>query len=318
MDKTLLITASAIAILASCTKEQVKQNSSEKEPASIELMVNISSPQTRSTTVTHEDEVKSNKLQVFVFRGNELDAYACADNATELTLSCTAGEREVYALVNVPDFKDVATKADLLAGMSLLSNNTPGNFEMIGSRSVTLPQKGTVSIAVRRLTARVKIGRISRNFTSPALAAQAFTIDRIYLLNVAKDINYGMTLGEPGGWFNLGAYKDEVPELTCDAPAVQVANASAYTTSHMFYCYPNNATAQVTRLVIEATLGNNRYYYPIDIPAISSNHSYDISEVTITRPGSDDPNRPVSSEDIKFNINVVDWIAVPVTEGTVI
>lgn len=318
MKETLLFAASAIVLLASCTKESPRQAASHEEAVPTELTIDISSEKTRSTTVTPENEVKSNKLQVLVFRGNELDAYGTADNATELTLSCTAGDREVYALVNVPDLKDVATKTDLLAKVSQFSGNTLTNFEMIGSRSVTLPQTNTVSIDVKRLAARVTISKINRNFTSPALAAQTFTIDKVYLLNVAKDINYGLTQKQPSGWFNLGSYKDEAAELTYDAPASQVANASAYATKHMFYCYPNDATSQVTRLVIETTLGKNKYYYPIDLPAISPNHSYDISEVTITRPGSDDPNKPVSFEDLKVSINVVDWVAVPVTEGTVI
>jgi hypothetical protein len=51
---------------------------------------------------------------------------------------------------------------------------------------------------------------------------------------------------------------------------------------------------------------------------MDSNKSYEIEEVKITRPGSDDPDEPVSFADATFSVNVIDWTVVPVTEGTTI
>ena len=51
---------------------------------------------------------------------------------------------------------------------------------------------------------------------------------------------------------------------------------------------------------------------------MAANKSYEIAEVVLTRPGSDNPDEPVSFADATFSITVIDWTVVPVTEGTTI
>ena len=73
-----------------------------------------------------------------------------------------------------------------------------------------------------------------------------------------------------------------------------------------------------TRLVIEATLDGQLYYYPITLPSLEYNKSYEISNLVITRPGSDDPDMPVVGFDVPFHITVNDWTQVLMgTDGTV-
>ena len=58
-----------------------------------DLKVNVRSGDlvlTKSTTIMAANEEQVNNLQVFVFRGDALDAYASVDNDDELTVSCTA------------------------------------------------------------------------------------------------------------------------------------------------------------------------------------------------------------------------------------
>ena len=111
MKKSIFVFAAALAALVACNKNEVTpvgpQNQESLEPC--ELTVGICGSMTRATAVTKDNEAKVNDLQVFVFRGDELDAYASVDNAMQLTLSCTAGEREVYALVNAPEYSAVSS-----------------------------------------------------------------------------------------------------------------------------------------------------------------------------------------------------------------
>ena len=320
MKKSIFAFAATLAALVACNKNDMAPMQPQNQPETLEpceLTVGICDAMTKATAVTTENEAMVNKLQVFVFRGDDLDAYASVDNAKELTLSCTAGEREVYALVNAPDYSAVPGKAALLAKVSELSANSLTNFEMVGSKSVTLPQASTVSIDVNRIASRVVLKKITRNFTSAALQSLDFTVDAIYLINVAGNTSYDLTKA-PAAWYNVAENKNELASLLYDAPASAVANGQSYTPVHTFYGYPNDLSVNTTRLVIETTLGTTKYYYPINLPAMESNKSYEIEEVTITRPGSDDPDVPVSFADASFSINVIDWTVVLVTEGTTI
>lgn len=319
MKKSIFAFAAALAALVACNKNEATpmQPQNQESLVPCELTVGICGAMTRATAVSADNEAKVNNLQVFVFRGDDLDAYASVDNAQELTLSCTAGDRVVYALVNAPDYSAVPGKAVLLAKVSELSANSLTNFEMVGSKSVTLPQSEKVSIDVNRIASRVVLKKITRSFTSEALQALNFKVDAIYLINVAGNTSYDLSAA-PAKWYNVAENKDELASLLYDAPASLITNGQSYSTAHTFYAYPNDLATNTTRLVIETTLGETKYYYPINLPEMAANKSYEIEEVKITRPGSDNPDEPVSFADATFSINVIDWTVVPVTEGTTI
>ena len=319
MKKSIFAFAAALAALVACNKNEATpmQPQNQESLVPCELTVDICGAMTRATTVSADNEAKVNNLQIFVFRGNDLDAYASVDNAQELTLSCTAGERVVYALVNAPDYSAVPGKAALLAKVSELSANSLSNFEMVGSKSVTLPQSEKVSIDVNRIASRVVLKKITRSFASEALQSLDFKVDAIYLINVAGNTSYDLSAA-PAKWYNVAENMDELASLLYDAPASLIVNGQSYSTAHTFYAYPNNLASNTTSLVIETTLGETKYYYPINLPEMAANKSYEIEEVKITRPGSDNPDEPVSFADATFSINVIDWTVVPVTEGTTI
>ena len=319
MKKSIFAFAAALAALVACNKNDVApmQPQNQESLVPCELTVGICGAMTKATAVSADNEAKVNNLQVFVFRGDDLDAYASVDNAQELTLSCTAGDRVVYALVNAPDYSAVPGKAALLAKVSELSANSLSNFEMVGSKSVTLPQSEKVSIDVNRIASRVVLKKITRSFTSEALQALNFKVDAIYLINVAANTSYDLSAA-PAKWYNVAENKNELASLLYDAPASLITNGQSYSTAHTFYAYPNDLATNTTRLVIETTLGETKYYYPINLPEMAANKSYEIEEVKITRPGSDNPDEPVSFADATFSINVIDWTVVPVTEGTTI
>ena len=319
MKKSIFAFAAALAALVACNKNDVApmQPQNQESLVPCELTVGICGAMTKATAVSADNEAKVNNLQVFVFRGDDLDAYASVDNAQELTLSCTAGDRVVYAFVNAPDYSAVPDKAALLAKVSELSANSLTNFEMVGSKSVTLPQSEKVSIDVNRIASRVVLKKITRSFTSEALQALNFKVDAIYLINVAGNTSYDFSAA-PVKWYNVAENKNELASLLYDAPASLIVNGESYSTAHTFYAYPNDLATNTTRLVIETTLGETKYYYPINLPEMAANKSYEIEEVKITRPGSDNPDEPVSFADATFSINVIDWTVVPVTEGTTI
>ena len=324
-----LAAVAATLCTVACNKNMDTQINEIPDPVQEErydLKVNVRSGdlvQTKSTTITAANEITVNNLQVFVFRGDALDAYATVNNDDELTVSCTAGERQVYALVNCPSLSAISTKTALLATSSLLSGNSGSSFQMIGHQEgIDLPDDSPVTIDVHRLAARVVIKKISRAFTVSSLAAKSFSIDQIFLINVAGDINFGET-ANPTVWLNQRAYNSEQAAFTYDAPGASLANNASYSTVHSFYAYPNPTvddsesttwSARHTRLVVKATLGTDVYYYPITLPVLEANKSYEIEELILTRPGSDSPDKPVSFQDCTFQINVVGWTTVDVAD----
>ena len=334
MKKVLyFLAASAAALCTIACNKDLNQNVPSQNQEQIEegqrceFTVGIAgSPLTKAIGSTEDDEVAVKMLQIYVFRGDVLDSYTKVTGAKVATVSCTAGDREIYALVNDEERSSIDTKAQLLAAVSEYKNPESAGFAMIGSVQKTLPQNDTITIDVSRLASRVMIKKITRNFTSPTLAAKDFTIEEIWIQNVATDINLGLTTA-PTTWVNKQNRDAVTHEFLSGSVREKVTNGNAYETTHTFFCYPNPTTddssdstwcARHTRLVVKAIIGDDTYYYPITLPVLEYNKSYEIENLTLTRPGSDNPDVPVTFQDCTFDINIKPWTVVPVTEGLTI
>ena len=94
-----------------------------------------------------------------------------------------------------------------------------------------------------------------------------------------------------------------------------MTSSASYDKKNTFYCYPNPESndnfsstwsPRHTRLVVEALLGDTRYYYPVTLPEIESNKIYDVN-LKITRPGSSLPDIEVDKFAVGFTVQVKDW-----------
>ena len=300
-----------LAFLPSCNKS-LSQEAAEPQTESriCELSVSATSDvQLKSTGTDETVKISENAiktLQVFVFRDGSLDAYGKGENTSSITLTCTSGSREVYALVNAPDLSSITSQEDLKGYLFDLNCNSSGSLLMYGNQSVTLPGNKTVNISVQRMVSRIVVKKVTRDFEAAALASQAFSIKAIYVQNASGN---GNIKGDSNTkWYNEATGTADLPSLLYDAVSSgDIKNNAVYSTSHYFYAMPNDNSVKVTTVVIEAVLGGRTFYYPIELPALGSNHSYEISGITIKRPGSDSPDKPVSTSDITFSVSVVDW-----------
>ena len=295
-------------------------------------------PGTRVTGVTSNStssEAKVNSLQIFVFNGEQLDGYGSSSGSLTATASCTAGTRDIWAVVNAPALTSVSSKSQLLATVSNLAAEI-SNFQMIGSKSETLQKDGNVKITVDRLAARVVLKGIKNALTNSSQAS-SFKVLSVYLTNVAGDVDFGHSSSYTvSKWYNRRGYQsaNNLGSFTYDAVNKTIASGATDSEAHYFYSMPNaNAAAvggpwtpRAARLVIKAEIAGVVYDYPITLPALESNKSYEISLVTITRLGNpDDGNEPDSNDDIDeekpvvgfdqgFEITVNPWTVVTVTE----
>lgn len=337
MKKTFLILAAAAALSSACSKETEPASGNETN-RKVNLIVDIAgSNDTKATGIQGDatDEEKVNSLQIFVFNGEVVDGYGKGSSTKSLKIGCTAGSREVYALVNVSeDLSTVTSLTQLLAKVSSLTD-AEDNFEMIGRKSEVISSDNqSVTVNVDRFAARIKVKKITNALSSPALQAQTFTIKGIHITNVAGDINYGKSAGYSiSKWYNKMWHesKNNLGTITNDALSASVGYGNSYSTAHCFYSYPNSASfsssttwaPRASMLVLKIQIGSTLYNYPITLPALESNKSYEIEEIKITRPGNLDDGKeggtdeitPVEGRDCQFVIEVNPWTVVAVSDN---
>ena len=311
----IIVAASALAAVG-CAKENVCQ-----EPVgSKTVSVDISVPVAMMTKVTDlSDEAKVNTLQIFLFRENGvLEGYKSV-TAANASFDCSTGTKDIAAVVNAPEIKDVKTFQALKEKISDLKDNSVGAFVMYGTKRQQISEAATsVSIDVSRLVSRVSITQITNSFELEQYRQSKFELKRIYLVNVAGNKEYGGT-AEATSWYNKGKLDEQGEALhlisTGNIENSELNYSSVYKTAHYFYCYPNSATEEnaqsmrqsPTRLVVELAIDGAVYYYPVTIPDIDSNHSYNV-KLNIKRLGSLAPDIPVEFETAGFTINVKDWV----------
>lgn len=316
--KNKIFLAAVLTAALACACGQKMTEPSREQTIGEEMTLDVSIPVPSGTKVTDvTSEGKVNSLQVFVFRKDGVLEAEARETAQTLSLSCTSGEKDVYAVVNAPQITGVKTLDNLKSKVSSLSENTPSSFVMSGEKTVTLSGPTSVEIEVKRLVARVGIRKITNNFTLEQYRTGAAKIKGIYLLNAQSSSKYFGGLPSLT-WANLHTFNSAtMPNLLYSGVMDTALNyGTPYESANYFYCYPNptaddsseaGSGARFTRLVVELDVNGKSYYYPVSIPSIERNKSYEITELTITRLGSGSPDDPVSSLNATFTLKVADW-----------
>ena len=243
----------AALCIVSCNKDTgIKtEEPSAEQTASLTLRVKSNIP-TKATPDTHttEDEVKINTIDLFIFDMQEgsmsegmLEAYKRVslsdDDEAVIKMNSTTGKKRIYAVTNAgvnaygggsSDLANtIETEEDLLASISKFSDNALSDFIMVGSAATLVEDEKTepvleagnaaannITIEVKRLVSRIKIGSIKGDFTAPGLRKKDFEVKRIYLMNVAKQANY-----VNGSWKDV--FGDETRGTVTTAPEGFVA-----------------------------------------------------------------------------------------------
>ena len=350
MKKTLFIMAAIAAMACSCDKNSDCEPCQEAETkATLNVSLDFEDePQTRATSyVTAQTyETKVNDVQVLVFDSTgALNAYVDADTKTSgISISTTAGSKTVWAVVNGPNLSSITTLSALQStAVDLGANSTTETtgFVMAGSTTCTVGSSAaTASVAVKRLVARVALQKINNSLPG---SYGALTVNNVTLINVAGNQNLAGS-ASISTWYNkMGrenggsepAIIDGVncfascPTLTFKSVGSSVANGGSLTpsTPYLFYTYPNSTstdatgwtstfTARKTRLVVTATIGGTKYYYPVVIDTPARNTAYTV-ELTITGLGSTDPDKPVVKGSITASVTVEGWASGAVYNETI-
>ena len=342
MRKTLLLMAAIAAMACSCDKDSDCIPCQDKEQKEATLKVNLSfedESQTKATAyVTAQPyETAINDVQVLVFDSSgALNAYVDADTKTSgISIKTTTGSKTIYAVVNGPDLSSVTKIPELNAKTIDLGDNSTVStkgFVMAGSTSCNVGAYAqNVGVTVRRFVSRVALQKV--NNALPA-SYGAMTINNVTLINVVGNQNLA-GVETASTWYNKMGRKDgataasqiidgnsylaSLPSLTFKSVESNVASGASLTpsTPYLFYCFPNSTStdttgwmstfyARKTRIVVTATIGGTKYYYPVLIDFPARNSAYTV-ELTITGLGSTDPDKPVEKGSITATVTVDPW-----------
>ena len=289
----------------------------EAEPECFSVVIRATLPiASKVTDPSPESESHLSGIQVFVFDVSGLLEVSGASESRSLSLRCRSGQKTVWVLANAPHPGPISRISDLESAVSRLSDNVPGRLVMAGSRPLTVLSDMAGSVTVERLCAKVTVGSITKAFTSPVLQARELRIHRIYMINVAADRPYGTAAG-PSSWYNRMGYQGDCLALLCDEVGQEAA--PVLTGSHTFYVYPNDSDSDArgapwsprhTRLVIDASIGEESCFYAIDLPFLESNHAYELQNIILTRPGAPDEEGLMAGAGVRFSFQVKAWTGV--------
>ena len=344
MKKTLLLMAAVATMACSCDKDgdciPCQKEEGQEQTATLQVSLDLEGePQTRVTNyVTAQPyETAVNDVQIFVFDSKgALATYLDADTKTsDITINTIYGQKTVYAVVNGPDLSGITTQDALehtAVDLGANSTTTSKGFVMVGSNACNVSgTTATVSISVKRLVARVALQKITNSLPD---SYGSLTVNSVMLINVAGNQNLECT-ASISTWYNKMGRKDGATSssqfidgttnlashatLTFMSVGKSVANGGSLAppTPYLFYTYQNNSTsegngwsntfsARKTRLVVTATIGGTKYYYPVSISNPQRNTAHTV-ELTITGLGSTDPDILVQKGAITATVTVDPW-----------
>lgn len=342
MKKTLLFAACVCLCLTACQNHVDSTLESETGALSISLSTD-GSPSTKSLTDVMGKEATIHDVQLFIFKadGTLYQRETFPENTTTCSVSgVKAGYYQLAALVNAPALTNVGTLYDLQEHTVELSDNNPQvGFVMYGEAENTVMVSGgntpaSTRIELTRFVSRVRLTTVKNNLPS---SCGALTVETVLLENgmgtwslrgSGAPMDFVNHAGRKRGKSTSNAEADFIAvaadavcaSMTFQAPATVVSRGSTSDSFNLpFYCFPNPATPSddntgptndiaCARLVLKISYGSpaESWYYPVSIPGMARNTSYDVSFV-ISGPGSKDPNSPVTNGNLAVEIQVKAW-----------
>lgn len=352
MKRTILFAALGLMSLAACNTLDTPV-ADTGEGRLILSFTTGSSPATKADTNPSGKDATVHDIQAFLFLPDGSLYRRETLSGTEMTKSLDrvkAGSYDIVAVANAPEMTSVQKKTDLEQMRLALSDNDPEKGFLMYGRSdgtVTVTSESAspvrAVIAVKRYVGRVRLTSVQNNL--PAVYG-ALKVDFVFLENGFSNWNYGAA-GDPSTPVNYAGRKPgrntsadendfiktasdaECAALTFSTVNSPVASGGSESFDKPFYTLPNKVTAAddhfdgatsgdaCVRLVLRASYGeggSQQWYYPVTIPNLERNKSYDVSFI-ISGPGVKDPNQRVSSGNLDVVISVDPWVSGGEYEG---
>lgn len=292
---------------------------------------------TKATELGESAERAVNGTQVLVFRTGDglLDTYASVGAGTSFVIP--------KVILNVPRTVVVLVNSDLnlstVSNISELSGKVVGfgaetrsNFQMYGSATME-SGAASVTVNIQRFSAKLWIGKVRKQMSVAAYRNETTSsspgymmLTSFYAINAQGSTNFSFTQGTSAPSYCVGSWSAPSPSTLSDVlkqdigqQVSDVANGAGDLTINKYvYVFPSlfaAGNANTVKMVLQTTLGGTTYYYPVEIPDVKSNYVYKLNRLTITRPGSDDPNKPLEIGSVNVTLQVLPWTVQNVSYG---
>lgn len=264
---------------------------------------------TRVTENGTSEESAINTLVATAFRPDGVLDGQSSGTASSVTVGCTTGERDFIVAANM-DVSSASSRQEMEQIPIAIKDITPSGLPMSAflHRKVE-PVNPTVTVQLKRLVSKSYIKSITLDMESERLASLPFCLTAAYNTNVAADASIDGSFS--GDYVNKLSWKGEAASMTRDDIDLDMTKGQKYDTPHSLYMLPNpqdedsfdrtSWSPRHTRTVVEATLGGTTYFYPVTLPVIGRNTSYQFENILIARAGSFHPEDPLSYLSIVFS-----------------
>lgn len=292
-----------------CLEEMLNKNN-------IELYVSAATV-TKVADASPAAESKINRAILYVFdAATGLLNSSYSDTTGHFSLTLADGRYDFAVLVNRTDPEPVGF-ADLRQTVVSLGENRPGSFVMYGAATdVDIISSRTLTLTARRLVSKVNY-RLAVDWENKAYRDREFVVKGAYMSNVAGDALLGGEWWEPQEWYNRMFHAQSASsDLLYGNESCVLEDGDALSSIHTFYVLPNPCedchvqsvfTPRCTRLVVEARLDGETYYYPVTLPGIEPNTAYEVN-LTVRGPGMRHPeDESIAVGALDIAVRVCDW-----------
>ena len=276
----------------------------------------------------HVQILEGSTLDILTFendRFRRLDSYKRVENfdSTEGIVESTGGDKIMFFCLNAQrerlDWADISSYWSLGKIYCDLELERMDRLTMTG-QCTGLAGEESLSTHLEPLACMTRIDRINCDFGGTTYSSKRLKNVKAYLINVNATYEIGaensqssqrMVNVEMFNQIDVNGFieKENIMSEISD----EVGKEWVYPKA-CFLCYPNTGddtspSSQMTRLVIEGRVGDETYYWPININGgkVERNNCYAYS-ITIRRKGVTDPNIPIDVVETDIIMTRSPWI----------
>lgn len=284
--------------------------------------------------VLSEDNGQIRNLDILVFNDDLFQKLDCYQRVEEydhdiLNIGSRSGKKAIFVCANSiwnrDSWMDISCMSDLVGKKAELENEDKMHPLMVGYARTDGNRPQASQVFLKRLSSEVILRSLSCDFRRKPYQGEQIRNVKAYMINV----NGTCSILADGTVFperiiNRGCLQESDmmrfsdPSLIVGEIGGEIGESITYPYLS-FICYPNNAESEgpgtpYTRLVIEGMIGDEKWYWPVNInrsgdsemQGIDVNSQY-IYDIMITRKGSTDPDTPVESDAVTINLETVKW-----------